>query len=123
MIDFELARRELELSAANLPHRPLPTRTCAATPRIASQRAVVVYGLGGAGKSELILQYARAHRDSYQLIWWVTAASAAQDQAGPGPGRQGLRVARQPGLAPTNPGADFRRAVGNRSGSGYILGL
>lgn len=41
-----------------------------------------IYGLGGVGKSELALQYAHAHRDGYKLIWWVTAASPGQIQAG-----------------------------------------
>jgi hypothetical protein len=34
-----------------------------------------VYGLGGVGKSELALHYAHAHRRSYQVTWWITAAS------------------------------------------------
>jgi tetratricopeptide (TPR) repeat protein len=42
----------------------------------------VVYGLGGVGKSELALQYAHAHRGDYRLIWWITAASPGQIQAG-----------------------------------------
>jgi tetratricopeptide (TPR) repeat protein len=48
----------------------------------AARSAVVVYGLGGVGKSELALQYAHAHRDRYQLIWWITAADQGQIQAG-----------------------------------------
>jgi tetratricopeptide (TPR) repeat protein len=42
----------------------------------------VVFGLGGVGKSELALQYARAHRSDYRLVWWVTAADPAQVEAG-----------------------------------------
>ncbi len=45
-------------------------------------KAHAVHGLGDVGKSELALQYASAHRDSYQLSWWVTAASAAQIEVG-----------------------------------------
>ena len=41
-----------------------------------------VYGLGGVGKSELALQYAHAHRGDYGLVWWITAADAAQVEAG-----------------------------------------
>ncbi|GAA4263882.1 hypothetical protein [Dactylosporangium darangshiense] len=32
-----------------------------------------VHGLGGIGKTELVLHYARAFADRYQLVWWVTA--------------------------------------------------
>ena len=41
-----------------------------------------VCGLGGVGKSELALQHAHAHRDDYQLIWWITAADSRQVEAG-----------------------------------------
>ncbi|WP_219471126.1 tetratricopeptide repeat protein [Nonomuraea rhizosphaerae] len=41
-----------------------------------------VVGLGGVGKSELALQYARRYGDSYQLVGWIQADSAAQIQAG-----------------------------------------
>ena len=45
-----------------------------------------VYGLGGVGKSELALQHAHAHRDDYQLIWWITADGRQPDR-----GRAGRR--------------------------------
>lgn len=35
-----------------------------------------IYGLGGIGKTELALRYARAYRDRYQLVWWITADTA-----------------------------------------------
>jgi tetratricopeptide (TPR) repeat protein len=38
-------------------------------------RAVVVHGLGGIGKTELVLQYAWEHADEYDLIWWVQAGT------------------------------------------------
>ena len=41
-----------------------------------------VYGLGGVGKSELALQHAHAHRDQYQLRWWITAEDTAQIEVG-----------------------------------------
>ena len=41
-----------------------------------------VYGLGGVGKSELALHFAHTRRSRYQLVWWVTAASATQIETG-----------------------------------------
>jgi hypothetical protein len=37
--------------------------------------AQTVHGLGGVGKSELALQYARRHQHRYRVVWWVTADS------------------------------------------------
>ncbi|MEU7673521.1 tetratricopeptide repeat protein [Micromonospora taraxaci] len=34
-----------------------------------------VYGLGGIGKTELVLQYARTYANRYRLMWWITADS------------------------------------------------
>ncbi|MEO3811462.1 NB-ARC domain-containing protein, partial [Sphaerisporangium sp. B11E5] len=33
----------------------------------------VVHGMGGVGKSELVRQFAHAHRDRYPVAWWITA--------------------------------------------------
>src|ERR1019366_6722155 len=41
-----------------------------------------VYGLGGVGKSELALHHAHVRRGDYQLVWWITAASPGQIEAG-----------------------------------------
>ncbi|MFD3474000.1 FxSxx-COOH system tetratricopeptide repeat protein [Streptomyces sp. NPDC058695] len=41
-----------------------------------------LHGLGGVGKSSLALHYAHQFRDEYTLIWWITAGSAEQIQAG-----------------------------------------
>ncbi|MEV0169179.1 tetratricopeptide repeat protein [Nonomuraea fuscirosea] len=41
-----------------------------------------VVGLGGVGKSELALQYAVRHRETYRLVWWVEADKLTQIQAG-----------------------------------------
>ncbi|WP_345575158.1 tetratricopeptide repeat-containing protein [Nonomuraea rosea] len=41
-----------------------------------------ICGLGGIGKSELALQYAHAHRDDYELIWWITAENPGQVRSG-----------------------------------------
>lgn len=38
-----------------------------------SRRAVVLHGLGGMGKTQLTIAYAKRHRDSYSAIFWVNA--------------------------------------------------
>ncbi|MGW4898482.1 tetratricopeptide repeat protein [Kitasatospora sp. NPDC004240] len=43
--------------------------------------AVVVHGLGGVGKTELALQYAHLHSESYDLIWWIEAAVPGATEA------------------------------------------
>lgn len=40
-------------------------------------QSLTMHGLGGVGKSELALQYARRRRDNYALMWWITADNAA----------------------------------------------
>ena len=35
-----------------------------------------VHGLGGIGKTELVLHYAREYAGRYRLVWWVTADTA-----------------------------------------------
>jgi hypothetical protein len=49
---------------------------------LAGGGSVVVFGLGGVGKSELALQYAHAHRKSCVLTWWVNAEDGSQIEAG-----------------------------------------
>ncbi|MFG1883772.1 tetratricopeptide repeat protein [Micromonospora sp. NPDC049102] len=43
-----------------------------------------VHGLGGIGKSELVLHYARHRLERYQLVWWLTADSPEAIAAGLG---------------------------------------
>ncbi|MFI6739132.1 tetratricopeptide repeat protein [Nonomuraea sp. NPDC050451] len=43
---------------------------------------LAICGLGGIGKSELALQYAHAHRDDYELIWWIAAENTSQVRSG-----------------------------------------
>jgi hypothetical protein len=40
-----------------------------------------VCGMGGVGKSELVLQYAHRARERYRLVWWVTAETPQQVEA------------------------------------------
>ncbi|GIH94312.1 ATP-binding protein [Planobispora siamensis] len=44
--------------------------------------AQVVVGLGGVGKSELVLHHAHRHREDYRLVWWIDAESPESIQAG-----------------------------------------
>jgi ATP/maltotriose-dependent transcriptional regulator MalT len=36
-----------------------------------SRRAVVLHGLGGIGKTQLAVAYAKRHKDSYSAIFWL----------------------------------------------------
>jgi tetratricopeptide (TPR) repeat protein len=38
-----------------------------------SPQAMVIHGLGGVGKSQLVLEYAHWHAAEYELIWWIPA--------------------------------------------------
>ncbi|MEU6368308.1 tetratricopeptide repeat protein [Streptomyces sp. NPDC046931] len=44
--------------------------------------AWAIHGLGGVGKSTLALHYAHRYRDEYTLVWWITAESPEQIDAG-----------------------------------------
>ncbi|GAA2532678.1 FxSxx-COOH system tetratricopeptide repeat protein [Pilimelia columellifera] len=75
----------------NLPRRPTSpfvgrdaemqalTATVSASDGVAVQ---VVHGLGGVGKSELVLQYSHVQRDRYLVRWWITAQSGDEIDAG-----------------------------------------
>lgn len=45
-------------------------------------KACVIFGLGGIGKSELVLQYADTCRRELRVIWWISAEGARQVQEG-----------------------------------------
>ena len=32
-----------------------------------------IHGMGGVGKTQLAARYARTHRDSYDVVWWLRA--------------------------------------------------
>ncbi|MEU7656430.1 tetratricopeptide repeat protein [Micromonospora taraxaci] len=42
----------------------------------------VVHGLGGVGKSELVLQHAHVHRNRYLVRWWINAQTGEEIEAG-----------------------------------------
>jgi hypothetical protein len=39
---------------------------------------VVLYGLGGMGKSQLALQYAYVHKEEYTSIWWISVPTISR---------------------------------------------
>lgn len=43
--------------------------------RVQEVRIVVVWGLGGAGKSQLVLNYIREHREDYAAVFWIECGS------------------------------------------------
>jgi hypothetical protein len=40
-----------------------------------SRKTVVVHGLGGMGKTQLVLEYAQRHKDEYSAVFWVNSKS------------------------------------------------
>jgi hypothetical protein len=36
-----------------------------------SRRAVILHGLGGIGKTQLSIAYAKRHKDNYSVIFWL----------------------------------------------------
>jgi hypothetical protein len=68
-------------------HRELRAQTGAAV-----TRAMVIHGLGGVGKTQLVLEYAHWHAAEYELIWWIPAQRTTAAVAALG------RLARQLGV-------------------------
>ncbi|WP_432991319.1 FxSxx-COOH system tetratricopeptide repeat protein [Dactylosporangium sp. CA-233914] len=66
--------------------------------------AVVLHGLGGAGKSALAAEYAHRFRTAYDLVWWLDCHRLAEDVA---------ELARALGIAPRH---------GSRETAGAVLG-
>lgn len=79
----DIAVKDRAWPPTNLPRRnPLFTGRIEALKEISSKLkpavAVVIRGLGGVGKSQLVLEYAHRRREErrYRLVWWVRAESA-----------------------------------------------
>jgi tetratricopeptide (TPR) repeat protein len=44
---------------------------------VAITQALAIHGLGGVGKTQLAAQYAKLHRERYDVIWWIRAEQPA----------------------------------------------
>ena len=42
---------------------------------------LILYGLGGVGKTQLAVEYFHRHADEYDLVWWITAEDPSQATA------------------------------------------
>jgi tetratricopeptide (TPR) repeat protein len=42
---------------------------------------LVLYGLGGVGKTQLAIEYCHRHSDKYDLVWWIAAEERSQATA------------------------------------------
>jgi tetratricopeptide (TPR) repeat protein len=53
---------------------------------------IAIHGLGGVGKTELVLQYANLRADAYDVVWWIPASRTATAVASLAALAQRLRV-------------------------------
>jgi tetratricopeptide (TPR) repeat protein len=59
---------------------------------VAATQAMAIHGLGGVGKTQLVLEYAHWHAAEYEIVWWIPARRTTTAVAALG------RLARQLGL-------------------------
>ena len=78
-----------------------------------------IYGMGGIGKTELVLQYAFAHRSQYPLVWWIVAAGGGSDRSRP---RRPDVGGRRPDREAATRRYDRRGRMGDRI-PGYASGM
>jgi len=87
---FPPTEREASVASGDRVHGELPERNPYFTgreilldhmsERLIEQRRsgpMVLYGLGGAGKTQLAREYIEQHLDTYAVIWWIPATRAA----------------------------------------------
>jgi tetratricopeptide (TPR) repeat protein len=56
-------------------HRALATRSAA------SNRPVTLHGVGGVGKTQLVLEYVYRYGDRYDFVWWIRAEQPSEVRA------------------------------------------
>ena len=57
--------------------KELEQLTLGASPGTSRRNVVVVYGLGGIGKTQLVVEFARKHQRSYSGIFWLDGSTEA----------------------------------------------
>lgn len=80
--NLELFNSEIPLATSTFYGREteLQAITAALNPEIPGQKGIVLYGIGGSGKTQLAIRYVMQHSKLYTAIIWINASSREQAQ-------------------------------------------